>query len=50
MQTLFVWEKVIGAGLAIELVDVFLNTEFEGGRHQNRVDQIMAIEKGEKLY
>lgn len=43
-------ERVIGAGLAIELVDVFLNTEFEGGRHQNRVDQIMAIEKGEKLY
>ncbi len=43
-------ERVIGAGLAIELVDVFLNTEFEGGRHQTRVDQIMAIEKGEKLY
>lgn len=43
-------ERVIGAGLAIELVDVFLNTEFEGGRHQNRVDQIMAIENGEKLY
>ena len=37
-------------GLASEHVDVYLNTEFEGGRHQNRVDQIMAIEKGEKLY
>ena len=43
-------DRVIGAGLAIELVDVFLNTEFEGGRHQTRVDQVMAIEKGEKLY
>ena len=43
-------ERVIGPGLAIELVDVFLNTEFEGGRHQTRVDQIMAIENGEKLY
>lgn len=42
--------RVIGAGLAIELVDVFLNTEFEGGRHQPRVDKIMAIENGEKLY
>jgi ribose 5-phosphate isomerase B len=42
--------RVIGAGSAIELVDVFLNTEFEGGRHQTRVDQIMAIESGEKLY
>ncbi len=43
-------DRVIGAGLAAELVDVFLNTEFEGGRHQKRVDQIMAIENGEKLY
>lgn len=42
--------RVIGAGLALELVDVFLETEFEGGRHQTRVDQIMAIESGEKVY
>lgn len=42
--------RVVGAGLAIELVDVFLETEFEGGRHQTRVDQIMAIENGEKVY
>lgn len=38
--------RVIGAGLACELVDVFINTEFEGGRHQRRVDQITAIENG----
>ena len=43
-------DRVIGAGLACELVEVFLNTEFEGGRHQKRVDQITAIENGEKLY
>ena len=36
--------RVIGAGAALELVDVFLNTEFEGGRHQRRVDLITAIE------
>ena len=42
--------RVIGVGLAKELVDVFLTTEFEGGRHQTRVNQIMAIEAGEKLY
>ena len=36
--------RVIGAGAALELVDVFLNTEFEGGRHQRRVDQIMDLE------
>lgn len=42
--------RVVGAGLAIEMADVFLNTEFEGGRHQTRVEQITAIENGEKLY
>lgn len=41
--------RVIGGGLACELVDVFINTEFEGGRHQRRVDQITAIENGEIL-
>lgn len=41
--------RVVGAGLACELVDVFLSTEFEGGRHQRRVDQISAIENGETL-
>lgn len=41
--------RVIGGGLACELVDVFINTEFEGGRHQHRVDQITAIENGEIL-
>ena len=37
--------RVIGAGLAAEIVDVFLDTEFEGGRHQRRIDQIAAIEQ-----
>ena len=36
--------RVVGAGLAIELVDVFLNTEFEGGRHERRVNQITELE------
>jgi ribose 5-phosphate isomerase RpiB len=30
-------------------VDIWLSTEFAGGRHQRRVDQIMAIEAGETL-
>lgn len=38
--------RVVGAGLAIELVDVFLKTPFEGGRHARRVAQIAAIENG----
>lgn len=36
--------RVIGVGTAIELVDLFVDTEFEGGRHQTRVDKITAIE------
>lgn len=40
--------RVVGAGLALELVDVFLTTEFEGGRHQRRIDQITAIENKQK--
>lgn len=39
--------RVIGAGVAVELVDLFLNTEFEGGRHAARIAQIAAIENGE---
>ncbi len=37
--------RVVGAGLAAEIVDVFLNTSFEGGRHATRVAKIMALEK-----
>ena len=36
--------RVIGVGTALELVDLFVETEFEGGRHQTRVDKVMAIE------
>ena len=36
--------RVIGPGAAIELIDVFLHTEFEGGRHQRRIDKIAALE------
>lgn len=36
--------RVIGPGLANELVDLFINTRFEGGRHKRRVDLITEIE------
>lgn len=39
--------RVVGAGLALELAKVFLNTEFEGGRHIARIDEITKIENGE---
>ena len=33
-------ERITGVGLALDIVDVWLNTSFEGGRHQNRIDMI----------
>ena len=36
--------RVVGAVLAETLVDLFVDTPFEGGRHQNRIDKMMAIE------
>ncbi len=38
-------ERVVGRGLALELVDAFLSSEFEGGRHARRVDLITALEE-----
>ncbi len=40
--------RVVGPGLANDMVDLFLNTEFEGGRHQNRIDKITALERKQK--
>lgn len=38
-------ERVTGCGLALAIVDTWLETEFEGGRHQKRIDKIIEIEK-----
>ena len=35
---------VVGTKLALEIVDTWLDTAFEGGRHQRRVDKLMALE------
>ncbi|MBC5734025.1 ribose 5-phosphate isomerase B [Flavonifractor sp. DFI.6.63] len=35
---------MIGPNMAERIVDVFLSTAFEGGRHQRRVDKVMSIE------
>lgn len=35
---------VVGEKLALEMVDLFLTTPFEGGRHARRVDKVMALE------
>lgn len=36
--------RVIGPGLACKIVDIFLETEFEGGRHSRRLEQIARFE------
>lgn len=37
--------RVVGRGLALDLVDAFLGASFEGGRHARRVDLIAALEQ-----
>ena len=36
---------VVGTMLAVQIVDTWLGTEFAGGRHQRRIDKMMALEK-----
>lgn len=38
-------ERVVGSGLALEIVDVFLKEEFAGGKHAVRVEKIKKIEE-----
>ncbi|MBD7938729.1 MULTISPECIES: ribose 5-phosphate isomerase B [Cytobacillus] len=38
-------ERVIGPGLAREIAQVWLGTDYEGGRHQNRIGKITQYEK-----
>ncbi len=40
--------RVIGEGLAAQITDEFLDTEFEGGRHERRVEKIMKLENWEE--
>ena len=37
--------RVIGKGLAEEIVTMWLDTPFEGGRHQKRLDKIDEIDR-----
>ena len=39
--------RVVGTGLAEAILETWLETEFEGGRHTRRVEQLAAIERGE---
>lgn len=37
-------ERVVGPGLALDILDAWLAARFEGGRHQRRIDKISALE------
>lgn len=39
--------RVIGDGLAVNILDAFIDGEFEGGRHLRRIEKIAKIEKDE---
>ena len=41
--------RTIGPVMAEGIVDVFLTEAFQGGRHQRRVDKIMALDRGESV-
>jgi ribose 5-phosphate isomerase B len=43
-NVLVMGERVIGKGVALEIVKTWLETEFEGGRHRKRLDKIQEIE------
>lgn len=42
-------ERVTDAVTAVEALAVFLDTDFEGGRHQSRVEQLASLDRGESV-
>jgi ribose 5-phosphate isomerase B len=44
-NVLVIGERVVGKGVALEIVKTWLETEFEGGRHRQRLDKIRVIEQ-----
>lgn len=40
--------RTLGSELAVAMMDAFISASFAGGRHQRRVDKIMALEREEK--
>ena len=43
-NVLCIGERVVGVGLAKDIVDAFLGAQFQGGRHAGRVAKIQALE------
>ena len=47
-NVLCVGARVVGAGLACDIADLFIGTPYEGGRHQRRVDMLNALDEKRK--
>jgi ribose 5-phosphate isomerase B len=41
--------RILAPELAFDIVDIFLSTDFEGGRHQARLDELHDIEVEESI-
>jgi ribose 5-phosphate isomerase B len=37
--------RVIGEDIALRIVEIWIRTPFDGGRHQRRIDKLMALER-----
>ena len=48
-NVLVIGAKIVAPALAEMITDLWLATPFKGGRHQDRLDQISALERGESL-
>jgi ribose 5-phosphate isomerase B len=44
-QILAFGERVVGMGVVQSMIDAFIETEFEGGRHERRVEKIDKIDE-----
>lgn len=42
-------QRMISIEIALRIVDIFISTKFEGGRHQKRIDQLARYEVGEPM-
>jgi ribose 5-phosphate isomerase B len=48
-NVLAIGARIVAAALADEILELWLNTQFEGGRHQRRLDQIADAERGREV-
>ena len=48
-NVLSIGARIVAPELAEEIMKIFLETEFEGGRHQRRIDEITELEQQENL-